>query len=188
MKRFASVFVLAILLAMTMTWTCLAAAEQSKDNADDETAELRKLHKEQIATLTEEVVILTAQYQAASVGFERLFLAQMELCDAKLDAADSPKERIAVLTEQLKLAESAQQITEMRHAVGAAGTNPADVMSAKSLCLKIKIRLVRERGKQKAKLGLQGNSPQVAVAPASAQKFEYKTVIWGGQSEISLNA
>jgi hypothetical protein len=153
MKRFASGFVLAILLTMAAICTCLVAAGPSKDNADDETAELKKLQKEQIATLTKEVEILNTQYQAASVGFERLFSAQMELCDAKLDAADTPKERIAVLTEQLKLAESAQQITEMRRAVGAAGTNPADPLSAKSLCLKIKIRLVRERSRQKAKAG-----------------------------------
>jgi hypothetical protein len=153
MKRFASAFALAILLAMTAICTCLAAAGPSKENADDETAELKKLQKEQVATLTKEVEILTVQNQAASVDFERLFLAQMELCDAKLDAADTPDERIAVLEEQLKLAESAQQTTEMRFAVGALGTSQPDVLSAKSLCLKIKIRLVRERGKRKAKVG-----------------------------------
>src|SRR5436309_12944455 len=105
MKRFASGFALAILLTMTAAWTGLAAAGPSKDNAEDETAELKKLQKEQIATLTQEVKILNTQYQAGRVDLERLFLAQMELCDSKLDAADTPNERIAVLTEQLKLAE-----------------------------------------------------------------------------------
>jgi hypothetical protein len=188
MKRFASVFVLAILFAMTTTWTCLLAAGQSKDNAEDETAELKKLQKEQIATLTKRVDIITRQEQAAGVDVTQLFLAQMELCDAKLDAADTPEERIAVLEEQLKVAESAQKVTELRYSVAAASTTQAEVLSAKSLCLKIKIKLVRERGKQKAKLGLQGNSPQDAVPPAGAQKFEYKTILWGGGGDISLSA
>src|SRR5947209_5208038 len=105
---------------MTAMCTWQTAAEPSKDNADKQTAEIKKLQKEQIDTLTQEVEILTTQYQAGAVDSERLFSAQMELCDAKLDAADTPKERVAVLTERLKLAESAQQITEARHAVGAA--------------------------------------------------------------------
>jgi hypothetical protein len=153
MKRFASGFVLAILLTMTAICTCHAAAGPSKDNADDETAELKKLQKEQIATLAQRADVLTGQERAGTVDFERLFLAQMELCAAKLDAADTPDERIAVIEEQLKLAESAQKVTELRYSIAAASTTQAEVLSAKSLCLKIKIRIVREQVKQKAKAG-----------------------------------
>jgi hypothetical protein len=153
MKRFASGFVLAILFAMTATWTCLAAAGPPKDIAEDTTAELKKLQKEQIATLTERVEVLTKQNRAGFADPEQLFSAQAELCDAKMDSADTPDERIAVLNEQLKLAESAQKVTEARFAVAAAATTEANVLSAKSRCLKIKIRLVRERAKLKAKAG-----------------------------------
>jgi hypothetical protein len=147
MKRFASGFVSAILIATPLIWTCPFAAGQSRNNVEDAAMELKTLQKEQIAVLTKKVDVLTIHNRAGTADFEQLLLAQMELCDAKLDAANTSDERIAVLEEQLKLAESAQKLTEQRLAVAAAATTEANVLSAKSLYLKIKIRLVRERGK-----------------------------------------
>jgi hypothetical protein len=153
MKRFTSGSISAILLAMLLIWTCPSAAGQSRDNAEDEASELKSLQKEQIAALSQRVKVLTRQNQVGGVDFDQVCMAQMDLYDAKLDATDKPNERIAVLEEQLKMAESAQKLVEMRFATGGAGTTQANVLSAKSLCLKIKIRLVRERSKQKAKAG-----------------------------------
>jgi CHAD domain-containing protein len=149
MKRFTFAFVPAILLAMSVILIGTTAAGQSRI-AEDQTAELKSLQKERIATLTQMVELLSHQIQSGAVAnFSQLFMAQMELCDAKLDATDNLDERIALLEDQLKTAGSVQKQAETAFAAG--GTTQADVLSAKSHYLRIKIRLVRERSKLTAK-------------------------------------
>ena len=151
MKPFTSGSVSGVLLAIPLIWACPSAAGQSRINAADEASDVKSLQKELIATLSKKVDLLTRQHQAGTVDFDQVCTAQMELYDAKLDATDKPDERIALLEEQLKTAASAQKLIETRST--SAATNEANVLSAKSLYLKIKIRLVRERAKQKAKAG-----------------------------------
>jgi hypothetical protein len=149
MKRFTSGSVSGVLVAIPLIWACPSAAGQSRNKAEDEAAEVKSLQKELIATLSQKVDVLTRQNQSRTADYDQVCMAQMELYDAKLDATDKPDERVALLEEQLRMAESAQKLTETRFATGQ--VTEANVLSAKSLYLKIKIRLVRERGKQKAK-------------------------------------
>ena len=37
-------------------------------------------------------------------------------------------------------------------------------------------------------IGLQGNAPQAADPPPGVQKFEYKTTVWRGENEATINA
>jgi hypothetical protein len=37
-------------------------------------------------------------------------------------------------------------------------------------------------------MGLQGNSPHAADAPAGVQKFEYKTTTWASENDSTRNA
>ncbi len=114
---------------------------QSRNNAEDEAAELKRLQTELIATLSQKVDVLTLQNKTGAADFFQLCTAQFELYDAKLDATDKPDERIALLNEQVKTAASALEAAEMRF-ITANGDNP-NVLSAKALCLRIKVRLVR---------------------------------------------
>jgi outer membrane protein TolC len=72
-----------------------------------------------------------------------------ELLNAKLDSAESPDERIALLEEQLKVAKETLEMAESKFSSGR--VVQSDVYRAKALYLEIKIKLVRERGKLKPK-------------------------------------
>jgi hypothetical protein len=149
MKRFTFGSVSAALIAISLVWACSSVKGRSRSNSEDGTAELRSLQKELIATLSQKVEVLTTQYHTGGTDYDQVYIAQLELCDAKLDATEKSDERIALLEEQLRIAEAAQKLTEERK--NSARATDANVLSAKSLYLKIKIRLVRERAKQKAK-------------------------------------
>jgi hypothetical protein len=67
MKRFTFAFVPAILLAMSVILIGTTAAGQSRI-AEDQTAELKSLQKERIATLTQMVELLSHQIQSGAVA------------------------------------------------------------------------------------------------------------------------
>jgi outer membrane protein TolC len=119
----------------------------------NDAAELKELQKERIAALTLLVKIVTNQYRTGTADFHQVAQAQHELLDAKLDSAGSAEERIALLEEQLKLANEAMKVAEGRFNAGR--VSQCDVLRAKAFCLEVKIKLVRERGKLKP----QGKQP-----------------------------
>ncbi len=142
-------FLGAALFGIGKVCTGAAVAADSAGNAKDGGTDLKSLQQEQIATLSKRVDILTRQYQAGAAVDDQVLTAQMELCEAKLDAADTPAERIAVLEEQLKMAESAEKLAQKQWDVGR--VTEANVLAARSLTLKLKIKLARLRDKQAAR-------------------------------------
>jgi outer membrane protein TolC len=75
-------------------------------------------------------------------------LAQAKLLKAKLDAAEKPEERIAVLEEHVKLATTIATETNNRWKAGV--VHELEALDAKASLLDVKIRLLRERSKVKA--------------------------------------
>jgi hypothetical protein len=134
-------------LAVCATPAAAAPVEPPKTPAKDDAAELRQLQQQRINVLSRLVELLTRQYKSGTAGFGEVAAAQIQLVDAKLDATEKPKERLALLEEQVKMAKALRDVADMRFRNGAC--TAADVCRAKALCLEIKIKLLRERGKQK---------------------------------------
>ena len=124
--------------------TAFAAEPQPKTSDNDATA-LKALQEERIKVLTQLVEVLTGEYRVSTVGFNQLFSAENELCNALLDSTDEPAKRVALLTKQV---EQANDILKTMQARFEAGTvSRADILRAKSLCLGVRIKLLKERGK-----------------------------------------
>jgi hypothetical protein len=120
-----------------------AAAEPQAKSSGNDAAQLKAAQEERINLLTQVVEILTAQYQAGTVDLAQVSSAENELCNALLDSTDEPEKRVALLTKQLDKANKLVQITEGQRKVGIVGE--ADLFRAKSQCLGVKIKLLRER-------------------------------------------
>jgi hypothetical protein len=126
------------------------ALSQPAEPVKSDAAELKELQKERIETLTGLVDLVLRQLQSGRTDFTHVVRAQMDLVDAKLDSAENPRERMVLLEEQLKMAQSILDDVKRRADIGSPTTTGAEVLQAKALCLDIKIKLVRERVKLKA--------------------------------------
>ena len=106
------------------------------------------MQKERIDAFEKLVKILAEQYKLGIVPFADFSKAQEDLVEAKLEATDKPAERIALLGEQLKIAQDVLDFVEKSYKVGFKVTE-VDYLRAKAHCLGIEIKLAKERGKAK---------------------------------------
>jgi outer membrane protein TolC len=133
-----------LLLTALLAWSFCAGVVR----ADDKAAELKKLLRERRDTLAEVVKVLQEQYKAGRVmDFAKLAQAQREAAKAALDAADTPKERLAALTDFQKVAEANLRLAEAQVQAGFGA--PTDVLQAKALLLEARIEILREELKAK---------------------------------------
>lgn len=126
------------LLTIVAAWAAEPQPKASGNNAP----ELKAAQEERITVLTRLVEVLAAQYKSGQVSVADVFSAEHELCNAVLDSSDESEKKIALLT---KLADRANEVlasTQARFANGQA--SESDVLRAKSGCLGIKIKLLRE--------------------------------------------
>lgn len=112
-------------------------------------AQIKQLQQERIAALTKVVDMRLEQYRMGRQDSRLVALAQAELLKAKLDAAEKPEDRIAVLEEHVKLATTILAETDNRWKAGV--VHETDVLDAKANLLDVKIRLLRERSNAPAK-------------------------------------
>ncbi len=96
-------------------------------------ARIKALQKSRIETLTELVKEYEVLYQAGRIDFYYVVAAQDDLVDAKLDLAEKPEERVALLTEKMKLAEANLERTERRFRTSLA--TKSDLLRARALLL-----------------------------------------------------
>jgi outer membrane protein TolC len=82
-------------------------------------------------------------YSQGMLDFTTVVESQLELLDAELDYADTNEERIWILTSQAKSAAELVEITDARFQAGRVAE--LDVLRAKALQLRIKIKLLRIR-------------------------------------------
>ncbi len=118
-----------------------SAAEQ------DEAAQVKALQKERVDTLSKLVELCHADYGLGMIRCEDVINAETELVDAQMEATENPGERIARLTEGVKRETELLKIIQSRRE--AERVSLANVYRAKSLLLNTKIRLLRERSKQR---------------------------------------
>ena len=135
----------AIVVFNVVVTQVLAAEPQAVP--DDLSGQIKALQQERIKTLTSLVELYVTFYKMGTNTFDAVVYAQNDLVNSRLESAGTAEERIAVLTEHLKLVESLQELADQRFRAGISGQ--ADVYRAKVLCLTTKINLLRERAKQK---------------------------------------
>jgi outer membrane protein TolC len=110
-----------------------------------ETEDIKALQKQKIEALTEMVKVCMLQYQMGAGDFTSYANAQHALVAAQLESVDNSKERIALLTAQLKLSEAVYKHSEDQFAAGVRGGGIINVLQAKILCLDIRIQLAKEK-------------------------------------------
>jgi hypothetical protein len=106
-------------------------------------AQIKALQKSRIETWTELVTEYELLAQAGRIDFDSVVAAQNELVDAKLDLAEKPQERVALLTEKMKLAEVNWQRTKDRFQAHRA--TKSDLLRARVFLLGAEIGLSQER-------------------------------------------
>jgi hypothetical protein len=122
------------------------AAEPQPKASDEDSAQLKSLRAERIKVLAQLVEVLTGEYRVSTADFNQLFSAENELCNALLDSTDEPAKRVALLTKQVEQANDILKTTQARFEAGT--VSRADILRAKSLCLGVKIKLLRERSRK----------------------------------------
>jgi hypothetical protein len=101
------------------------------------------LQKSRVETLTELVSEYEVLAQAGRIDFYYVFDAQNALVDSKLDLAEKPEERVALLTEKMKLAEDHWERTKGRFQANRA--TRSDLLWARALLLGAELKLSQER-------------------------------------------
>ena len=135
----------AVAAIMIIFPTITSAAERKGESLDDVKAQIKALQKERTETLLRLVELDVRQYEMGVTTLEALVAAQNELVSAQLEATEKPEERVALLTDQLKIATACVKLTQGRFESG--NITQADVYRATSHFLDIKIKLLRERSR-----------------------------------------
>jgi hypothetical protein len=147
MKRFT---IFAVLLGFIVV-SLLIARPALTDQQSEKTAESTKMEqfqKERIETL-EKIVALVKGRMAVSATVTDLSKAQEELIEAKLEATDKSDERIALLEEQVKIAQDCFKFVDREYKIGFGQVTEFDSLRAKAHCLTIEIKLLKERNDKK---------------------------------------
>ncbi len=108
-------------------------------------SDLVKLRQERVESLKRAVDLATQLYDRGLGDFAVLSQCDRQLFDAKLDAAATPQDRIAVLRDSKDDAVKTEKLTEDRFKAGL--TNGLDVAMATSDRLKVEIQLAEESAK-----------------------------------------
>lgn len=115
---------------------------------DDVAAQIKAAQKERVEALTELVKIDKELWETKWAGLATLTQAKADLANARADAADTFEAKVLVLTEAAKEQAEVVRVTEARTVLDTSG---ADVCRERLHLLDFQIRLLRERGLQKAR-------------------------------------
>ena len=107
--------------------------------------EIKRLREEQIAALTDAVRWATEMYQSGRGTFDEVETASRLLLAARLEAAATGAERVALLEAALEVAKSQEAGAARRHAAGL-GTM-LEQARAKAGRIQVQIELLKERDK-----------------------------------------
>lgn len=148
MKRYTTAALVFGFVAITMLLARPAMTAPQGDKKGGEQRSLAELRKERIAIYEKIVPIVLEQYKSGIASYPDYARAEEDVLTAKLEMTAKPSERIAILQEQLKLAEKIADNIEQASRAGAQLTQ-ADALRARAHCLSIEIQLVKERGNEK---------------------------------------
>ena len=181
-RRTTVISVIGFLFSLLLLIPATAAERQSKASNDD-AAQLKAALDERIKVLTQLVDVVTSQYQAGVVDSTQLFSAANALCGAQLDATEDPEKRIALLTKQVDKASDILKLVQARHDAGT--VTDADVLRAKSLCLGLKIKLLRERKRKSPQMPATGAQTKDERGKVAADQRQELAELKQLASEIS---
>jgi hypothetical protein len=115
--------------------------------AGDDDAQLKATKDERVKVLTDLLELITGSYHGGTAEAAQICSTHNDLCNALLDSTEEAEKRVALLTKQLEKASEFLKNTQRRFDSGT--ITQADVLRAKSLCLDIKIKLLRERNRKR---------------------------------------
>ena len=134
-------FVLVVLPTLLLTSSVLLA-----QNAGDD---IKSLQKKRSMMLDEVVTICRIQHEQGKIDFDVLAKAQREALKAKLEMAENPKDRIAVLKKMLDHGIEGVERLESRQKMGL-GNYQHDLLQAQAFVLENRIELLKEEQKFQA--------------------------------------
>jgi outer membrane protein TolC len=146
------------------------AAQPSIAASPSPAAEIKELQQKRIANLDKAFKITALQYRVGTTYFSSVSTVERELLDARLDAAETPFQRMTALEESQKSADELLKNADARFT--AARTSELDVDLGKALVLEIGIKLSRERHaaaaeikeSQQKRIALLEKASQIAIA------------------------
>jgi hypothetical protein len=150
MKRFTIAAVAFGCFAVALILAGPSAAHQQDETKSDEPRKLEQVRKERIESLELLVKVLEMQSKAGTAKFTEYMDSQEDLIQAKLEATGEPEERIALLKEQLKVADDAFTYAEKVVKVGREGSEVL-FLRAKAHRLNAEINLLKEIEKNEKK-------------------------------------
>jgi outer membrane protein TolC len=144
MNRLTSACVLSIVLvgAIVAGWSSRAAAPPD-ETPKSVAAQIKELQQERAKLLDDAVKMLNTQYQTGAVAFAELRAAEREWLEARLDAAETPQQRLTALNELQESAKELVKTVEVRFNSGL--VSQVDLVRAKAWRLEVQIKLLCEK-------------------------------------------
>jgi outer membrane protein TolC len=118
-----------------------------KEKQTDDSAKIAQLQNERIDALKKSVDLLKRQSEVGAgpyLDLTAFWSAARDLLAARLDAADEPQQRIAILEEQLKSFQDVRDFVKRQRDAGFLASD-LDVFQAQARCLAIEIKLQKEK-------------------------------------------
>ena len=135
------------LLAGFLFVTLPVVAQENGEPTTDIAAELRQLRVNRVATLKRLAKLQSAMYRSGECFVHEVLTAQHDLFKARLEMAETPVQRIALLESQVKMAKQTLDTAEKLCAVGQ--VSRCDTLRAKAAVLGVEIKLLQERARAK---------------------------------------
>jgi hypothetical protein len=118
----------------------------SQTNFQKSNDKIKQLQKERIATLKMTVDVETHLFQIGKSSHEAVLEAKVLVCEAELDAAEKPSDRITALKSLVDVLKDCEELAKVRKN-NAEGTE-AGVLKARARRLEAEIRLEQAQAEQ----------------------------------------
>lgn len=115
----------------------------SLPNAYAEESQLQALLNRRVEELEKANEMVAYLYKEGKTGYDALREVQSKLLEAKLDAAQTPPQRVEILEKMLDLAKNTVQVAEAKF--HRAETTKVDVLLAQAAATEVEIRLCKAR-------------------------------------------
>ena len=115
-------------------------------HAEAPTRKVQELQKERVATLEKLVDVASANFRNARGSYEDVLKAQLQLLQARLDAAEKAADRIALYKQAIDSLKKSEELARTRVESGR-GTEAA-VLGIKAQRLEVEIQLERAKARE----------------------------------------
>ncbi len=141
MNRWVIAFVACAVIVLAAVVGRLSQAAQSEATPRSAADEIRNLQDERVELLSRVQKVANTKYKLAMISLAELVSCERQCLDGRLDAAQAPSQRIAVLEEFLKSFAATVKAAETSCGI----ISELDVDLGKALVFEARIKLLRER-------------------------------------------